>query len=218
MAPEVCMVRTAAARKFDLTAKRAKKHFIWSQLVDFASLYGNQNQGYCHLVVSTMAILSFGAICRYSDFSRLKWKNIEFESDSSSIEITFEIRKNAQFRQGNKVIVSATNDVVCPLRLLRALQSVSNPGGDDFIFRGFNCRLVAKNPGKTTPMVMAIKYAQYMRYLSLWFRGILGLNPEEFKGQHASQSGRIGSASATSNAGIPVELWGQHGDLASFKS
>jgi hypothetical protein len=92
-----------------------------------------------------------------------------------------------------------------------------NPEGDDFIFRSFNGRLVAKNPGKTTPMVMAIKYAQYMRYLSLWFGGILGLTPEEFK-VHGSQSGRIDSASATSNAGIPVELCVQHGEMASFKS
>jgi hypothetical protein len=36
----------------------------------------------------------------------------------------------------------------------------SNPGGDDYIFRDFNGQLVAKNPGKTTPMVMAIKYAR----------------------------------------------------------
>ena len=64
---------------------------------------------------------------------------------------------------------------------------------------------MAKNPGNTTPMVM-IKYAQYMRYLSLWFGGILGLTPEEFISQYGSQSGRIGFASAASNAGIPVEL------------
>jgi hypothetical protein len=161
-----------------------------------------------------MAILSFGAMCRYSDVSRLKWKNRKFESDSSSFEITFEIGKNAQFRQGNKVIVSVTNDVDCPLKLLLALRCVSNREDDDLIFRGFNGRLVAKNPGKTTPMVMAIKCQQYMRYLSLWLRGILGLTPEEFKSQYGSQSGRIGSASAASNAGIPVELWGQHGDWA----
>ncbi len=218
MAPEVCMVRTSAARKNGLSVKRVKEPFIWFHLADFALLYGNLNQGCYHLVVSTMAILSFGAMCRYSDVSRLKWKNIKFELDSSSFEITFEIRKNAQFRQGNKVIVSATNNVVCPLKLLRAFQSVSNPKGDDFIFRGFNGRLVAKNPDKTTPMVMAIKYAQYMRYLSLWFGGILGLTPEEFKGQYCSQSGHIGSASAASNAGLPVEPWDQHGDWASFKS
>ena len=74
MAPEFCMVRTAAAaREFGLSAKRVKETFLWFQLVDFAALYGNQNQVYCHLVISTMAILLFGALCRYSDVSRHKW-------------------------------------------------------------------------------------------------------------------------------------------------
>jgi hypothetical protein len=59
---------------------------------------------------------------------------------------------------------------------------------------------------------------QYMCYLSLWFGGILGLSPEEFKGQYGPQSGHIGSTSAASNVGIPVELWGQHGDWDSFKN
>jgi len=135
MAPEVCMARTAATRKFGLSAKRVKEPFLWFHLVDFGLLYDNRNQGYCHLVVSTMAIFLFGAMCRYSDVSRLKWKNIKkFDSDSSSFEITFEIRKNAQFRQGNKVIVSTTKEVVYPSKLLLALRSVSNPEGDDFVF------------------------------------------------------------------------------------
>ena len=119
-------------------------------------------------------MLSFHSVqcnmCRYIDVSRIKWKNIKFESDSSSFEITFEIRKNVQFRQRNKGIVSATiNKEICTLKLSRALQNFSNQEGGDFIFRGFNARLVAKNPGKTTPMKMAIKYAQYMRCLSFWF-------------------------------------------------
>jgi len=131
-----------------------------------------------------MAILSFGAMCHYSDVSRLKWKNIKFESDYTSFEITFEKRKKSQFRQGDKLIVSANNKDVCPSKLLRALQCASNQEGNYFIFRGFNGRLVAKNPGETTPMIMAIKYAQYMRYFSLWFGGLLGLTPEEFKSQY----------------------------------
>ena len=73
-APEVCMVRTAAARKFRLSLKRVKEPFLWFQLVNFALLYGIRNQEYGHLVVATMAILSFGAMCRYSDVSQLKWK------------------------------------------------------------------------------------------------------------------------------------------------
>ncbi len=112
MGPEACMVRTMAARKFGLLAKRFKEPFLWFQLVDFALLYGNQNQGYWHLVVATMAILSFGAMYRYSDVCRLEWSNVSFELDASSFEISFKIRLNAQFWQGNKGIVSATNEEV----------------------------------------------------------------------------------------------------------
>ncbi len=59
MAPEVCMIRTAAGKKKFLSAKRAKEPFLWFQLVDVVLLYGNQNQGYCHLDVATMTILLF---------------------------------------------------------------------------------------------------------------------------------------------------------------
>jgi hypothetical protein len=192
---------------------------MWLDLVDFALLYGVHSQGYCHLVVSTMAILSFGAMCRYSDVSRLKWENIRFESDLSSFEITFEIRKNSQFRQGNKVLVAATKDIICPLKLLIKLKDLDvghTPSSP--IFCGFNGRLVAKNPQKTLPFDVPIKYAQYVRYLSLWFGEVLGISTQEFKAQYGTQSGRSGGASAASNADIDLELWGQHGDWASFKS
>ncbi len=58
-------------------------------LVDFALLYGVNNQEYCHLVVATMTIISFGAMRRYSDVSRLKWESVRFEFNLSSFEITF---------------------------------------------------------------------------------------------------------------------------------
>jgi hypothetical protein len=69
-----------------------------------------------------MATLSFGAMCRYSDVSRLKWSNIKFESDLSSVEITFEIRKNSQS------LVAATKDVICPLKLLLKLRELDVNG------------------------------------------------------------------------------------------
>ena len=72
-----------------------------------------------------MATLSFGAMCRYSGVSRLKWSNNRFEYDSSTLKIEFEIRKNAQFHQGNKVIVVSTKEEVRSLKLLRSLQSLS---------------------------------------------------------------------------------------------
>jgi hypothetical protein len=96
-----------------------------------------------------MAILSFGAMCRYSDVSRLKWENIKFDSDLNSFKITFELRKNSQFRQGNKVMVAATKDNICPLKILIKLKDLdANSTPSSPIFCDFNARLVAKNPQK----------------------------------------------------------------------
>jgi hypothetical protein len=72
MAFEVCVVMAEAARKFELSAKKVKNYFLLFQLVDFHELNGIHNQRYCHLVASTMAILSFRAMCRYTDVNRLK--------------------------------------------------------------------------------------------------------------------------------------------------
>jgi hypothetical protein len=96
-----------------------------------------------------MAILSFRAICRYSDASRLKWGNIKFETDLSSFEITYEIRKKSHLRQRNKILVAATKDSICPLHLLIKLKDLDvNNTPSSPIFCGFNGRLVAKNPQK----------------------------------------------------------------------
>jgi hypothetical protein len=193
MAPEVCMVRTIAARKFGLSPKRLKEPFMWTDLVDFALLSGINSQGYCHLVDATMVILSFGAMCRYKNVSKLKCGNIKFALYISSFEITFEIRKNSQFRQGNKVLMAATKDDNCHLKLMSKLKDIDSNGSYDSspIFCGFNGRLVVKNPQKRYLLNVPIKYAQYVRYLSLWFGEVLGISTQEFKAQYGSQSSRI---------------------------
>jgi hypothetical protein len=65
--PAACLVRSTAMRKFGLNAKNRKKPFEWDRVVDFAEAYGVRHQGYCHLVVATMAIIMFGGMCRYDD-------------------------------------------------------------------------------------------------------------------------------------------------------
>jgi hypothetical protein len=204
-------------RKFGLNPKNRKEPFEWENVVLFAEAYGVRHQGYCHLVVATMAVIMFGAMCRYDDASGLRWRNIRFVEDGSGFEITFEKRKNAQYRQGNKVLVaSCPGAVVCPMSLLRQLRVYTGGSEDLFVFRGFNGRLVAKNPGSTTPGPDKIPYDQMLRFMGLWFSGVLGTSVALFKKQWATQSGRSGSASAAANAGIPAELWGQHGDWHSM--
>ena len=90
-------------------------------------------------------------------------------------------------------MVTTTKDIVCPLKLLFKLKNLDPKSGCDSspIFCGFNGRLVAKNPQKTTPFDVPIKYTQYVRYLSLWFGEVLGVSTQEFKAQYGSHSGRI---------------------------
>ena len=194
---------------------------MWADVVMFATAYGVLQQGYCHLVVSTMAVLMFGGMCRYSDVSLLRWRNLEFDKEGAFVCIVFDHggRKNSQFRQGATVTVSAfPQGAVCPVRLLRELEKLVDADPESFVFRGFNGRLVAKSPGKTEPYEERIKYNQFLRYLSLWFSGVLGTSPKEFRKQFGTQSGRSGGASAAANAGVTKEFWGRHGDWSSWEA
>ena len=95
---------------------------------------------------------------------------------------------------------------------------VTRGDGDDYIFRGFNRRCVVTSPERTVPGPNFISYAQFSKYLVLWFGASLGISPKQFSTIYGSQSGRSGAASATSNAGVAMELWGQHGAWKSVKS
>ncbi len=119
--PAVCLVREVAIRRFGLNAKNRKEPFEWTQVVKFVEAYGSRQQGYCHLVVATIVVVMFiGGMCRYDDASGLMWRDIRLEADGSAFEITFDKRKNSQFRHGNKVLVNALpNATVCPQRMLQ---------------------------------------------------------------------------------------------------
>jgi hypothetical protein len=217
--PAVNMVRQAAARQFGLGTRNRKEPFTWEQVVAFAQVYGVNSRGYCHLVVASMAVVMFGAMCRYDDVSHLRWRNIKFDAGYRCFHIEFEKRKNDQYRQGNKVSVAAApNGLVCPLMLMRRMMLVTRGDEDDYIFRGFNGRGVITSPERTAPGPSFISYAQFSKYLALWFGDSLGLSPKQFSSIYGSQSGRSGAASAASNAGVAMELWGQHGAWKSVKS
>ncbi len=106
------------------------------------------------------------------------------------------------------LVASCPDALVCPMRLLLQLRAYTGGAEDLHVFRGFNGRLVAKNPGRMAPGPDKISYDQ-MRS-GLWDCGSAEcLEPR----WHCSKSsGRSESASAAANAGIPAELWGQHGD------
>ena len=150
----------------------------------------------------------------YDDASRIRSRNGQFEPDDSSFHLSFEKRKNAQFRQENRVnVVAATSGTVCPLKLLEMLRMHTGESEDAFVFRGVNGRLMKKSMERTSPGNGCITYDQFFTCISLrWFGGVMGISPTEFLSRYDSQSCRNGGASSTSNDGIPLELWGQHGD------
>ena len=116
-----------------------------------------------------MFVIMVGAMRRYDDASGKMWRNIRFEADGSAFTITFDKRKNSQFRQGNKVLVAAfPSDTMCPVRLLQRLRIYT--GGVDglYVFRGFNRRLVSKIPGSTAP---GPKSLLTIRYCGIWVYG-----------------------------------------------
>jgi hypothetical protein len=117
-----------------------------------------------------------------------------------------------QYRQGNKVHVSSCPlAIVYPVRLLNQLRTYTGASEELQVFRGFNGRLVAKNPGRTEPRPMKITYDKFGLYLGRWSSGVLGTSMASFRKQFGTQSGRSGSAFAVANAGVPCELCGSTG-------
>ncbi len=159
--------------------------------MSFALEHGVNSKGYCHLVVAAMAVVMFGAMCRYDDISHLRWRSIKFDTGYRCFHIEFEKRKNDQYRQGNRVSVATAPDgLVCPFRLMRRMMMFTKGDGDNFIFRGFNGRCVITSPERTFPGLSFISYAQFSKYLALWFGASLGLSPKEFSTVYGSQLGR----------------------------
>ncbi len=85
-------------KKVDLYTKNQKKPFEWGNVVNFAVAYGIRQQGYCNLVVATLTVLMFGGMCRFDDASGLQWRIVRFLEDRSANKLTFDKRKNEQYR------------------------------------------------------------------------------------------------------------------------
>jgi len=93
--PTVGMVRQEASRQFGLTPKGRNRPFQWAKIVAFAQEYGVKYRGYYHMVVSCMAVVMFGGMCRYDDASRLRWRNVQFELEGSNFHLAFEKKNKA---------------------------------------------------------------------------------------------------------------------------
>jgi hypothetical protein len=110
------------------------------------------------------------------------------------------------------LVASSLLAAVCPVRLQQKLEIYTGGSEDIHVFPGFNGRLVTKSPCPIAPGPKKISYDRFLRFVSLWFSGVMGVSGEAFRKYIATQSGRSGGASAASNGGVPAELWGHHRD------
>ena len=223
LSPAACLVRAAAGRKLGLAARNRKSPFLWQDVVRFASAYGPAAGPvpYCHLVIVTFCVVSFGAMCRHSDLSPVRHDQLSFTTGSdAAVTIKFTTRKNDQYRKGSQVTIAAIPDSpTCPVRLLHHLSALTCRSPSDLVFQNFDGRLIAANRAfATQPLGNSLSRSQYIRYLALWFGSILDLDPSDFRSQYGASSGRSGAASAAANAGVPVEQWGAHGGWQSHSS
>ena len=79
------------------------------------------------------------------------------------------------------------------------------------MFCGFDGILVAKNLRATAPGSKKITYDQFLRFLSLWFSGVMGVSAPAFRKQLPRNPEGAVAASAASNAAVLAELWGHRG-------
>ena len=114
------------------------------------------------------------------------------------------------------LVASSPLAAICRGRLLREMRVYTGGLNDMFFFLEFNGRLVAKSSRTIAPWPKRIAYDQYLRFLSIWFNGFIGISVGVFRKQFSTQSVRSGFAPAASNTGVPAELWRQHGDRKSL--
>jgi hypothetical protein len=79
-----------------------------------------------------------------------------------------------------------TRQCLTEQRLLLKLRKFTGRLGDMHVFRGFDGRSMAKSHAKSVPGPELITYDQYLRFLGLWFIGVLGISLYAFHKQFAT--------------------------------
>jgi integrase len=207
------LVRRANRRKFGTAATRDKEPFLWSDAVQLA-VFCAPAEPVCWACIALAALLSFAGFCRHSDAALLLWRDIAFAS--THVELTFTLRKNNQYKLKQRVrIASLPAEPVCVVALLRAWRLRTYAGLNSPVFRGFDGHAAFRNPAASRLGALPLAYEQYARYLRQLLAPIVGISAAEFQRRFGTQSCRSGGASAAANAGIPFEVWGQHGSWRS---
>jgi hypothetical protein len=205
--PLPSLIRECAMRVLGLAATRDKAPFPWEAVARLGLSYCTAASAPWCWVVGLMAVVCFAGFGRYSDIAQLLWQDVVFEP--LFVTIRFVKRKHNVYKLKSQVrIARLVGRSVCPYSLLQSWLARSGGHPQAPVFLDFAAAL----PRLLTPGV-PISYGRYRACLSVGLGPLLSppLSPAAFLRRFGTQSARSGGASAASNAGIPFEVWGQHG-------
>ncbi|XP_053405553.1 uncharacterized protein LOC128558980 [Mercenaria mercenaria] len=184
---------------------------IISKIVD---KFGGDNDNLKDLRLCTMCILGFSGFFRYSELSRLKMKNINFQDDYISVNITES--KTDQCKSGSEILIAKTQTKLCPVSWLLKYIAVAGLtfASDEFIFT--KVRYIKKTDkyvlaDTSTPL-------SYSRAREIFLSALENIG--EGKSSFGLHSLRSGGASAVANSGdvVDVRLLNKHGRWKSSSS
>ena len=105
----------------------------------------------CGVASSPMWITGLLAYCSFATFGRfdclqsLRWDQIDL-SDEDQMVVSFESRKNDQFREGSQVVVPSRDDALDLVSLMISWKQRSPANkGDDFVFLNFPFNANSRN-------------------------------------------------------------------------
>ena len=209
-APIVAAIREHARRNLHAGDNR-KKPIPWEKVEEVCKVLADRPSGRLrNLMLATAISLGFCAFFRYDDLSHIKVGGITHSSDSASMDIHLESRKNDQFRQGSDITVTAVDgSYACPVQLTAIL--IKHAGlvdGERPLFSA-----VRMSGEQEVYGITPISYNSLRESMLKVFQEV-GLPKEKF-GTHSMRSG---GATLAANSGVPDRLWMEHGGWRSFRS
>ena len=162
-----------------------------------------------NLSLAAAISLGFCGFFRYDDLAHIRVGGITQSSDGASVEILLVSRKNDQYRQGSRILLSAINSYAWPVDLTAIL--LRHAGLTDGS-RPLSSA-VSVHDGQEAYGSTPISYQSLRRGVLDVFQEI-GLPVQKF-GLHSL---RAGGATLAANSGVSDRLWMEHGGWRSFRS
>ncbi|KAK3099168.1 hypothetical protein FSP39_000438, partial [Pinctada imbricata] len=161
--------------------------------------------------IVTMCLVGYAGFLRFSEIVNIKACDLNFSDEYVSIFI--EKSKTDKYREGRWVIIAKSDQITCPVNMLKTYISLANIclGDDIFIFRQMNfCKSTHTYKLRSSGQLSYTRVRElFLEKMSLL--GYDGLN----LGLHSLRSG---GATAAANAGVPDRLFKKHGRWASDKA